>query len=195
MHERLAIFSGNDRSIASTDTEPVQAIEDNSSTFEVLYRRYRDRIYWYLLARTGSEEDAADLTQAVFLRALEAYQQYYPQKGSFLAWLVTIARNHSTNFLQRRRVTISWDYTPSVSCLTTEQDVEAEVVQQENITYLRQLVKTLDVQKQELLVLRFVIGLTTMEIAVVLGKSNAAIKKQFSRMLQEMKEQYHVITQ
>ncbi|MGH2346423.1 MAG: RNA polymerase sigma factor, partial [Chloroflexota bacterium] len=40
--------------------------------FTPLYQRYLTRVYSYLRTRVGSEEDAADLTQQVFLRALDA---------------------------------------------------------------------------------------------------------------------------
>ena len=36
------------------------------------YARYQDRIYTYLRTRTGPAEDAADLTQQIFVQALDA---------------------------------------------------------------------------------------------------------------------------
>ena len=178
--------------LEAEDTELMLAIEDNSSAFELLYQRHKNRIYHYLLARTGSQEDAADLTQTVFLRALEAHRQYRPQKGSFLSWLVAIARNSATNFLQRRRTTISWDYAHTIFYPMSDQDLEKKIIQQENLSYLRQLIRGLDAQKQELLTLRFIVGLTTAEIATTIGKTEAATKKRLSRILHALKEQYNV---
>jgi len=44
--------------------------------FDALYQRHFTRIYAYLRARTANQEDAADLTQQVFLRALDALPRY-----------------------------------------------------------------------------------------------------------------------
>lgn len=72
-----------------------------------------------------------------------------------------------------------------------ESDLEAELLQREALDRLRQLFDKLDQAKRELLILRFVAGLTSSEIAVVIGKSEAATKKQLTRTLHTLKEQYH----
>lgn len=187
----MAISSGGIVNVMSDDTDLVRTARENPAAFGLLYERYRDRIYSYLLARTNSEEDAADLTQHVFTRALAALQQYRSHKGSFLTWLFTIARNASNNFLQRRHATVTWDYVPEVLHPLTELEPEAVVLRQEALIRLRTLFNALDQHKRELLTLRFVAGLTAAEIAVVLGKSEAATKKQLTRTLHLLKEQYY----
>ncbi len=50
----------------------IEAAKEHPTAFAPLYQRYRDRIYAYIRTRTPNEEDASDLTQQVFLRALDA---------------------------------------------------------------------------------------------------------------------------
>lgn len=88
MHKSILVPDEGEDSAINDDKALVQAALADPVAFGKLYERYRDRIYWYLIARTYSEEDAADLTQQVFLRAMDALKQYRPQKGSFLTWLV-----------------------------------------------------------------------------------------------------------
>jgi len=52
------------------------------------------------------------------------------------------------------------------------------------------LVRELDEGKRELLAMRFAAGLTSREIAAVLGKSETAIKKQLTRIVRNLKERY-----
>jgi RNA polymerase sigma-70 factor, ECF subfamily len=189
MHDSLAMHGALSRATDDEDSL-IQAAQQNALAFEPLYERYRDRIYWYLLTRTTDPEDAADLLQQVFLRAMDALAQYQAGKGLFVAWLFGIARNMATNFQRRRPPTVTWDALPEVFRDDRIQP-EAEVLRREDLWRLNRLVSTLDPSKRELLVLRFVAGLTTPEIARVIGKSEAATKKQLSRTLQTLKEQYH----
>lgn len=54
----------------------VRAAQFDSASFAPLYQHDYPRVYRYLRARCNSDEDAADLTQAVFLRALAALPDY-----------------------------------------------------------------------------------------------------------------------
>jgi RNA polymerase sigma-70 factor (ECF subfamily) len=173
-----------------TDAGLVAEAQADPRAFAALYDRYRDRIYWYLLTRTNSAEDADDLLQQVFLKALDALGQYRPARGPFAAWLFGIARHTTATFHARRRPTVAWDLVPEVLLPVDEHDLEAQLVRREDLGRLRRYFGRLDAQKRELLILRFVTGLTIAEIAAVIGKSEAATKKQLARTLRALKEHY-----
>lgn len=172
------------------DSALVREARENPIAFGALYERYRDRIYWYLRTRTGNPEDAADLLQQVFLRALDSLPQFRPQKGPFVGWLFAIARNTAINFNQRNRPTVTWDLVPE-ALRADDHEPESTVLHREDLIRLRALFDTLDPDKRELLVLRFVAGLTAREIGVTIGASEAATKKRLARTLQTLKEHYH----
>jgi len=176
------------------DVDLVRAAQIDSTAFVALYERYRDRVYWYLLTRTDTAEDADDLLQLVFLKALDALTHYRVEKGPFPAWLFGIARNTAATFHARRPPTVAWDLVPEILLPVDEHDLEARLLRQEDLSRLRQLFGSLDAPKRELLVLRFVSGLTIAEIAGVIGKSEAATKKQLMRTLHRLKEHYHDYT-
>src|SRR5688500_13466750 len=71
----------------------VRAVRHAPAAFGALYDRYYARIWRYLRARLGSDDDAADLTQQVFLQALDALPRYQERGLPFAAWLFRIARN------------------------------------------------------------------------------------------------------
>ena len=169
----------------------VLAAREDPVAFGALYERYRDRMYWYLQTRTPSSEDAADLLQQVFLQALDALAQYRPQRGPFVAWLFGIARHAASNFHRRYRSTVAWDLVPEVLRPSAAEAPEADILHREDLAHLRTLFNKLDPEKREALVLRYVAGLTTVEIAAVIGKSEAATKQQLARTLRTLKEQYH----
>jgi RNA polymerase sigma-70 factor (ECF subfamily) len=191
----LARGPGWERERVMDEAAPAQRACDQPIAFETLYRDFRDRIYWYLLARTQQEEDAADLTQQVFVQALGALHQYHARKGSAAAWLFGIARHAAADLHRRRRITIAWDQLPAALHPNDGSDVEGDAVRRESLSRLAQLLTTLPKDKRDLLALRFAGGLTIPEIAAVVGKSAEATRKQLTRTLQSLEEQYHGTTE
>jgi RNA polymerase sigma-70 factor (ECF subfamily) len=172
------------------DVALVQAARDCPGEFAPLYERYRDRVYWYLRSRTASTDDAADLVQQVFLQALDRINQYNPKKGPFVAWLFGIARHVATNHQRRLRPTVSWDLVPEVLRPMSTDEPESQALQNESLARLSELFAALDGDKRELLVLRYVVGLSFTEIGAIVGKSEVATRQQVSRLLRSLKERY-----
>jgi RNA polymerase sigma-70 factor (ECF subfamily) len=193
MHTSMTLPHADDAACGTAHDDAVVAHQacDDPAAFEVLYRRYRDRIYWYLRVRTHSEEDAADLTQHVFVHALAALRHYRAGRGSVAAWLFSIARHAATDWQRRQKTTVTWECLPEALHPADGQDIEANVVRRESLARLRPLLAALPLDKRELLALRFAGGLTIPEIAVVVGKSSEATRKQLTRTLQSLEEQYH----
>ena len=181
----------NKLSTESDEIKLIEAAQTDPAAFEILYQRNLARIYRYLRTRVGSEEEASDLTQQVFLQALDALPNYRFRGVPFAAWLFRIAYHLVTDVYRHRRNDVSWDSLPDIFQSTAEQDPEALVLQRENLFRIRELLAKLDPYKRELLVLRFSAGLSTSEIAIVVGKRAATVKKQLTRTIQSLQEQYH----
>jgi RNA polymerase sigma-70 factor (ECF subfamily) len=172
------------------DSALVRAAQADSAAFAPLYQRYRDRIYRYLRTRTKSEEDAADLTQQVFLQALDALPRYRLQQTPFAAWLTRIAHNLAAND-RRRKTTVPWDYVPEALQPLVEGDLDDHILRDEALVQLREAIQTFNASAREVLALHFAAGLTIAETAAVVGRSEAAVKKQLTRTLHVLKERYH----
>lgn len=172
------------------DAAVVRAAQRDPAAFAPLYVRYHPRVYRYLRLRTATGEEAADLTQQVFLQALDALPGYRERGLPFAAWLFRIARNVATDAHRRRRPALDWDLLPERLHATSDDDPEAALLGRERVERLRGKLATLDSDKRELLGLRFAAGLSSREIAPVVGKSEAAVKKQLTRIIQQLREQY-----
>lgn len=183
----LAARSGPDE--IEGEAALVEAAKINPTAFEPLYQRYKERIYRYLFLRVRRTEDVADLTQQVFLEALSSLPSYRERGIPFAAWLFRIAHHTASDTYRRKKSAVSWDALSDEKQLVAETDLESHILQQERLTHLRQLLDQLDPSKRELLALRFSAGLSAAEIALVIGKSQAAVKKQLTRTLQGLKEQ------
>lgn len=166
----------------------IRAAQTNPLAFGALYQRYFNRVYWYLRARTTTPEDAGDLTQEVFLHALEALPRYRERGLPFAAWIFRIARNAASNHQRRRRPAFSWERLTDIRS-DSAPDPEAQTLRRDELRRIDALLAALAPEKRDYLALRFAAELTIPEIAAVVGKSEVAVRKQITRTLHALKEQ------
>jgi len=151
----------------------IRAARAEPNAFGELCMRYSGRLYSYLRARTQSDEDAADLTQQVFVKAFNGLPRYGERGLPFGAWLFRIARNVAIDVHRRRKDTVSWDLLPETAQAVQTGEVETSLLQQEDRTRIYILLNHLPPDRRELIVLRFIAGLTLREIAAIVGKERA----------------------
>jgi RNA polymerase sigma-70 factor (ECF subfamily) len=171
------------------DDALVIAAQADPAAFDVVYDRYLPRVYRYLAARASSPEEAADLSQAVFLKAFHGLRGYRPGKAPFASWLFRIARNVAVDAHRRKRPVVAWTTVPDIHSDQAASPEDA-LLRTERLAELRAALATIEPEKRELLALRFAGGLTATEISPLVGKSPEAVKKQLQRTLRELKEHY-----
>lgn len=175
---------------ARDEAEMIRAAQADPLAFGELHRLYEGRIYRYLQTKTANGDDAADLTQQVFLKALDALPRYRPTGAPFAAWLFRIARNTATDYHRRRKATVPWELVPEAMHPVAGGDPEQEMIRLEASRRLRTLLARLEPEKRDMLILHFVSGLKLAEIALVVNKSPQAVQKAIARTLTALKEQY-----
>lgn len=172
------------------EADVLAASAGDQEAFTRLYGRYMPPVYRYVRTRAATAEDAADLTQQVFLNAYRRLPEYRPGPAGFAAWLFRIARNAAIDASRRNRPAISWDAVPeSLVPPVVEVGPEAAAVSAEAVARVRTVIARLDRRKQELLALRFAAGLSSRQIAAVVGKNEPAIKKQLWRLVLQLREE------
>jgi len=168
--------------------ETIQQEPEQTLPFEHLYAQYHLRIYRYLRAHLKNDDDAADLTQQIFFQVWLRLPTYQPEKGSFSAWLFSIARHRLIDFLRTIRSATPWE--TSYEIALTDLDPETIVISAESIALVKTLIDALSPAERELLALRFAAQLSMAEIALLIGKSEEATKKQIARLLRRLQERY-----
>jgi RNA polymerase sigma-70 factor, ECF subfamily len=191
MRGARSMADAGDHGAASDEDALIAAAQSDPAAFGAIYRRYLARVYRYVRAHMASDDDAADLTQQVFLQALAALPEYRPRGAPFAAWLFRIAHHAVVDVHRRRRSSVMLDALPDTLHATGAHDPEAEALRREALEHLGGLVAALDPDKRELLALRFGAQLSSSEIAAVVGKRPEAVKKQLTRILHALKERYH----
>jgi RNA polymerase sigma-70 factor, ECF subfamily len=177
-----------EQSIMPPDTPSDGQEQKAFPPFDIFYDRYHIQVYRYLYAHLRDEQDVADLMQQIFFQAWKQRQTYQPERGAVATWLLSIAHHRLVDFYRLSRPSVPLDDISDIA--VSEQNPEAKVLSEESIAVVRELLAALPQSERELLVLRFAAGLSSGEIAVVIGKSEAATKKQLTRLLHRLREQY-----
>jgi RNA polymerase sigma-70 factor (ECF subfamily) len=163
----------------------VAAARKRPAAFAALYDRFLPPVYRYLYHRTGSPADAEDLCAQTFLAALEALPRYREQ-GYFAAWLFAIARRKLMSHFRGGRTHTPLEWAEHVG---EESDLLGRAAHRDELARLGALIGTLTEDEQELIRLRYTAGLSFGEMAVVVGKQEAAVKKSLYRLLARLQHQ------
>lgn len=151
-----------------------QAIDGNQLAFTQLYDEHFDRIYRYIYFRVNNQAEAEDLTQEVFVKALQAIGSYKWREAPFASWLFRIAHNQVIDYIRKqakhKRTTLEEAATVSV------EDPVAMTEQRSEIEELTAALKKLPPAQQEVISLRFIAELPIAEVARTLGKSEGTVK-------------------
>jgi RNA polymerase sigma-70 factor (ECF subfamily) len=149
-----------------------RAVEGNEEAFEHLYTLHLDVIYRYIFFRVEDAAEAEDLTEEVFIKAWQALPKYRAGEYPFASWLYRIAHNLTINHQRKQQAQPLRDLDVNLASLS--ESVEEMVAQRQNIHALKQAIQQLEDEEQQVILLRFVEGLSHQEVAASIGKSNAA---------------------
>jgi RNA polymerase sigma-70 factor (ECF subfamily) len=143
----------------------------------------------YNLARwlTRNEEEAQDIVQEAFLRALRSFGTFTPGRDA-RAWLLTIVRNSCRTWLRRNRLnesTVQLDDT-SPPAAGTWSDPEAALIKSANSHRIRQALEELPIEYREVLVLRELEELSYKEIAQITEIPLGTVMSRLSRARREL---------
>lgn len=153
------------------------ARQGDSEAFGQLYDHYHASVYRFLYYRLGSVPLAEDLTAETFFRALRSMSSFRWQGKDFGAWLMTIARNLTTDHFKAGRTRLE-STTEDMSTLDTTTDgPEGAVLTSLTNEALLAALSELPTEQRECLVMRFLQGLSIAETAEVLDRSAGAVKQ------------------
>jgi len=151
-----------------------RAQQRDEEAFTQLYEANFDKIYRYVALRIGDKTEAEDMTQQVFLKALQSLSSFKWRGISFSAWLFRIAHNQVVDYLRKKtkQATTLLDE----SLVSSNSDPQLVAEHKLDIEQLLSATKRLTEAQREVLSLRFAGELPVAEVAKVMGKSQGAVK-------------------
>ena len=166
----------------------IREAQKNSHKFEPLFELYFERIFRFFFSRTYDRPTAEDLTSQTFLKIIQALP-HYKSKGSFAAWIFTIARNtlNSHYRLAENRLNHNLDE-DNISKFNDQKTPQRQFTDLENKIDLNRALRRLSHKDQEILSLRYAAELSYEDIAVILRKKPGAVKMAIHRTLKKVQE-------
>jgi RNA polymerase sigma-70 factor (ECF subfamily) len=161
---------------ALPDEEVVRRVlAGDMPAFEVVMRRYNQRLYRAARGVLRNDTEAEDVVQESYLHALRSLKGF-ERRSSFATWLTRIVVNEACARRKRRARAL-----PEQAAPAGVENAEVSVRRREAGLAFREQVDALPASLRVVLVLRVVEGLDTKETAECLGLSEAAVKVRLHR--------------
>lgn len=149
---------------------------------EALYDRYGGTVLALLRRIVGHSGEAEDLLQEVFLQAWRRAPEYDVGRGSFAAWIFTIARNRALDVVRAPRFRDrDRERQPPEEPVAQRDTPEQEVVLGERAQAVQKALSELSTAQREAIELAYYGGLSHSEIANKTGEPLGTIKSRLNQ--------------
>ncbi len=159
-----------------------RAQHGDRAALEQLCREEWPFVYRVVAARVTGRQEAEDLTQEVFLRALRRLDGFQPSSGSFRPYLLVVAQNLLRD-RWRSRLRVAWSDADVDSLETGERGPEDAAVAAEERAELIGALARLPATYQSVLRLRLIEGRSAGEVARAMKRSPEAVRQLQHRAL------------
>ncbi|MEJ5244947.1 MAG: RNA polymerase sigma factor [Bacteroidota bacterium] len=176
------------------DTDDKNIIDDylsngSNNAATRLIRKYEKFVFAIALRYTGSYDDAEDLTQEVFIKALNNLKKF-KQDSSLKTWLYRITVNTCITFMRKKKITTFFRLDDNSDAIKKQKDFSPEqyyIADELERKFLDELSK-LPEKQRETFALRYFDNLSYEEISKLLGTSVGGLKANYFQAIKKLSE-------
>ena len=144
----------------------------NEACFEMLLKRYKSKVFTTIYLIVNDRYIAEDIFQETFIKVIKTLKsEKYTEEGKYLPWVITIARNLSIDHFRRSskmpKITGESGEDIFKNLPIFDENREEQIIQSQKEAKVRELVKLLPQEQQEVLVLRHYADLSFKEISEI----------------------------
>jgi RNA polymerase sigma-70 factor (ECF subfamily) len=160
-----------------------QCRSGDRKAYDALVERYQRTIYNVAVRMVRDRDDAADVTQSVFVKAYEGLEKF-DDRFKFFSWLYRIAVNESLNLLNQRK---RFDGLEGVDIAETpEEGMDDESLERES--GVQSGLMMLKTDQRAIIVLKHMQGLSYEEIGQILDLPLKKVKSRLFSARQALRE-------
>ena len=166
----------------------VKAQAGDRNALNELVSAYWHPIYRFVSYKTGSLEDAQELTQETFFRACRSLSNYQKTNATFKTYLSHIALNLIRDFWRKKgRSPVLVDFADHQNLVAEDDQPDTIAITLERRNVILQVLQELPGEQRQAIQLRIISGLSVRETALAMNKSEAAIKMLQQRALKALR--------
>ncbi len=168
-----------------SDTDLIRAFQDgDTSAFESLIYRHKDKIFSSILFFVKDNYLAEDLFQDVFIKVIDTLKnKRYTDEGKFLPWALRIAHNLCVDHFRKVKRTPAIKTSDDKDIFDVinvyEEGADQKIMQGQSHARVRSMLELLPDEQREIIVLRHYANLSFKEIAQI---TNCSINTALGRM-------------
>ena len=169
------------------DNELVQRfISGDQNSLEILIHRHKSRVFSYILLIVRNQELAEDIFQETFIKVIKSLKKgKYTDNGKFISWVLRISHNLIIDHFRKEKLkgTVSNDSMETDlfnSPKFADETVEDQLVYAQILSEVKDLVKELPEDQQQVIYMRHYLDLSFKEIADL---TDVSINTALGRML------------
>jgi RNA polymerase sigma factor (sigma-70 family) len=163
-----------------TDEQIIEYLKagETSRYFEVLYDRYRQKVYDKCVGFVKDRNTAKELSEDIFSKIFEKIPTFQ-QKSSFSTWLYTIVYNHCIDYMRLKKKLHypSWDSMQDMTEIEDHVELESDI----NIENMLHIMELVHPEEKALLHMKYLDNLSLKQISQALRISESATKMRLKR--------------
>lgn len=166
-----------------------RAKNGDRNAFGQIYDYYVKPIYRFIYFKVPTREDAEDLTSQTFIKALKYIVEEKKEIKSLQAFLYQLARNLVIDFYRTKAIeTLPIDDQLTEAIPDEEIDIKEKVEIISDLKNVEEALKQISEPYREVVILRYVEGLSNKEIAQIVNRSEGAVRVILHRGLNKLRE-------
>ena len=162
-------------------------IEGSDIAFNILARRYQEKIYWHARRMTGNHLDADEIVQQVLLVMFNKLKTFKFQ-SSLYTWIFRITSTRSLNLIKKRQIQ---QFIPLDKWSETgepKNDIFTNLEEKEKFEQMQKFLKEIPAKQREVFLFRNFEGLSYEEIAKISDRSVGTLKANYYHAFKKIKE-------
>lgn len=166
-------------------------LDNLENSISNIYRHYYLDVFRFLVCFSGSQQDAEDMTQEVFIRVLDNLKNF-DRSRDLKAWIFTIARNVAVDTYRKKRFTSIFKEGFFNKLESKEKGPNEKLEVAETISQIHLSISNLKPQYRAVVILRGINEFSIKETAEILKCSESKVKVNYHRALQDLKKKLHM---
>jgi len=175
--------------VKTDDYELVQDfLSGNEQSFNILARKYQERIYWHARRMLGDHNDAHEIVQQVLL-VMHRKLNTFNFNSVLYTWIYRITSTRSLNLIKKKKLKRMFTFTSdeTIENYGYENIIE-DIEAKESFVKMEKHLNSLPIKQRQVFVMRNYDDLSYEEISNVTGKSIGALKANYFYAFRKMKE-------